>query len=157
MSPLPTRPSVNPSNDSIRRGVMKRLLYTLLLLPVLAFGITSTAEAQEARKVKRNANLITLEEIQQTDVATLHELIERLRPRWLSARGTPTFGAAGNQGILVYQDQTRLGGIEVLRQLTPQTYTSIRYLDSSTASASLPGIGSGHVAGAIVLSTRDRK
>ncbi len=60
MSPLPTRPSVNPSNDSIRRGVMKRLLYTLLLLPVLAFGITSTAEAQEARKVKRNANLITL-------------------------------------------------------------------------------------------------
>jgi hypothetical protein len=104
-----------------------------------------------------NQSIITQEELAATGANTLHEAIQRLRPRWLTVRSSQTFGGgAGETAILVYQNQTRLGGVDVLRELSPTVAVWIQYLDGPTASASLPGIGSQDVEAAIVIHTTPR-
>jgi hypothetical protein len=103
-------------------------------------------------QARSNPNLLTYEEIQSIEAANLYEVVQRLRPRWLTDRAARS--THGSVGILVYEDQSRLGDIGVLRQLPVSAARTMRYLDAATASSTLPGIGSGHVAGAIVISTR---
>lgn len=83
----------------------------------------------------------------------LWDVVERLRPRWLQARAADrSLGLATN--IVVFQDQAYLGDIDILHQLSPDVAYDMRWLDGTTASATLPGLGSQHVAGAIILYTR---
>ncbi|MGH7446417.1 MAG: hypothetical protein ACRELT_02580, partial [Longimicrobiales bacterium] len=83
-----------------------------------------------------------------------HDVVQRLRPRWLIARaGDRSIGMS--TGVVVYQDQALLGDVDTLRQLGPSAAYELRYLDGPTASSTLPGLGSGrHVAGAIIVLTR---
>ncbi len=97
------------------------------------------------------SDVITREELDATGLGTLYDAIERLRPRWLTLRGQRSLG--GTTDIVVYQNQSYLGGIDVLRQLAPDMVVRVRYLDAATASASLPGLGSRHIEGAIVVET----
>lgn len=94
---------------------------------------------------------LTREEIVGSSARTLFELIQRERPRWLQIRGQRSFGSATE--IVVYQNQTRLGGIDVLQSIGPGAAWWIEYLDGPTASAMLPGLGSQVVEGAIILHT----
>lgn len=128
--------------------------FILALLPVLVLTACGTTGATAERGARINPDLITRQEIDGTNVRTAHELIEQLRPRWLTTRGSRSFGAAGDAGILVYQEQTRLGGMDALRQMPITNIASLRWLDAATATSTLPGIGGGHVSGAIVISTR---
>jgi hypothetical protein len=121
---------------------------TVLLAALLLSGCATTGTG-EAERTSRNE--ITRAEIVATDVSTAYELVERLRPQWLVPRGRPSFNTP-SLGILVYQDSYRMGGVEVLRQIPVEDLHSLTYLDGPTASSTLSGIGSGHVAGAIVLS-----
>lgn len=120
------------------------------LLIVGALGLVSCATAE--RTPRSNPNLLTYEEIQSVEAANLFEVVQRLRPRWLEDRSART--TLGSTAILVYEDQARLGDVSVLRQLPVSAAGSMRFLDAAQASATLPGIGSGHVAGAIVISSR---
>jgi hypothetical protein len=135
---------------------MRRCIRSLFLavIPVFLLSGCVTAGASGESSARVNPSLITRQEIEQTNVRSAYELIEQLRPRWLTARGSRSFGAAGDAGILVYQEQTRLGGLDALRQMPLTNIVSIRWLDASTATSTLPGIGGGHVSGAIVISTR---
>lgn len=99
------------------------------------------------------ANVITREELQQLDVRNAYDAIERLRPRWLIVRsGVRSFSM--ETVVAVFQDESYLGNQEALRQLGVEGIYSIRYLDGPTAKASLPGLGSMHVQGAIIVSLR---
>jgi hypothetical protein len=120
-----------------------------VLLTALLLSACATTGSGDAERTSRNE--ITRAEIVATDVSTAYELVERLRPQWLVPRGRPSFNTP-NLGILVYQDSYRLGGVEVLRQIPVEDLHTLTYLDGATASSTLAGIGSGHVAGAIVLS-----
>lgn len=121
------------------------------VLMVLLLSGCATASSSGSR---RSQDLITRDEIESLQVSTLYEVVQRLRPRWLEVRSVQTFGAGtGTNAVVVYQGQTLLGGVDVLRQLDPSAAESLRYLDGSTASASLPGIGSRHIEGAIVIQT----
>jgi hypothetical protein len=98
-------------------------------------------------------DLLTREQIMSVPTAnTLYEVIQRLRPRWLETRGGErSFGLTTD--IVVYQNQTYLGDVGALSQLSPDMAYELRWLDGPTASSTLPGLGSRHVAGAIVLYT----
>jgi hypothetical protein len=129
-----------------------RFLKSAALAIILSLAVSSCAPV-EGTGDRSSANVITAEEIAASDARNLYELVERLRPRWLVARGgSRSFG--NETGVLVYQGQTRLGGAEVLRQFRPDSARRLEYLDGTTAAATLPGIGSGHVAGAIVIHSR---
>lgn len=124
---------------------------------MLSISLGASACASTATTSARSQTVITQEELATANTTTLYDAIQRLRPRWLTARSSQTFGmGAGGTAILVYQNQTRLGGVDILRQLDPDVAMWLEYLDGPTASASLPGIGSQDVEGAIVIHTTPR-
>jgi hypothetical protein len=118
-----------------------------VLLAMLAVGCASAAS-----RSGQSANLLTREEVMAANVSNLYDAVQRLRPRWLNVRGARSLSQLSTE-IVVYQDLTHLGGVDVLRQLSPEMISRLRYLDGATATASLPGLGSRHVVGAIVIET----
>jgi hypothetical protein len=126
---------------------------------VLAVGLSLTsscASGGSSNRSSRNANLISVSELDQArreGVRDVYELIERIRPRWLQVRTDPSFNL--QTMIVVYQNEARLGGVDVLRGYPLTTINSLRYLDAAQAGL-LPGSGGGagaHLEGAIVINT----
>jgi len=111
------------------------------------------AAGRPSRTSTSNPNLISLADIDQAredGVRDLYELIDRSRPRWLQGR-TPRSLEIPTV-IAVYHHETLLGGIDALRGYPLISVTSVRYLDAAQAML-LPGAGSMHIEGAIVVST----
>lgn len=131
-------------------GARRLLLLACLALLAAAGGCATTGGGPDG-----DPGVLTREEIREADLANLYEVVQRLRPRWLrNVRGQRSFNVEG--GIVVYQNQTFLGGPEVLRQWQPSAVARMVYLDGVTASNELPGPASNrHVEGAIVIYTRE--
>ena len=133
---------------------MQILRRSTLLVVILTAGVlTACSSATNTSSGNTRVDLLTREQIMSVSgVNNLYEVVKRLRPRWLEPRGGDRSLALPTD-IVVYQDQAFLGDVEVLGQLSPDMAYQLRWLDGATASATLPGLGSRHVAGAIVLST----
>ena len=104
----------------------------------------------------RDRNAISaseLEQMRQAGVRDLYEAVNRLRPRWLDVRTNRSLQL--ETVVLVYVNDSRLGGVEALREYPLTNVATLRYLDSAQAGL-LPGAGSVHVEGAIVISTITR-
>jgi hypothetical protein len=120
----------------------------VMALALLTLACASTGKTDG--KVRRNLNALHNEEMVEAGVSTLYEAIMRLRPNWLNVRaGSRSMGLAS--GVVVFQGQSLLGDTEILKQFGIDTVVELRYLDGTTASSTLPGLGSRHVAGAIIL------
>lgn len=120
---------------------------------MLAVGLVFSACASAPSSgTSRRANLITAEEIESVNASNLYEVVERLRPRWLDIRARRSFNSVTQ--LVVFQGQTYLGGPDMLRQFGKDAAQSIRYLDGATASATLPGMGTRQLEGAIVIEAR---
>lgn len=128
-----------------------RIRASLLAASILCLASCTSAARSDANGAR--SDVLTRQEIMSmTGTNTLYEVVQRLRPRWLEVRGGErSFGLSTD--IVVYQNQTFLGAVDVLEQLSPDMAYQLRWLDGPTASSTLPGLGSGHVAGAIVIST----
>lgn len=135
---------------------MKSMRVAALLVAILTTGLMSacTSATRSDNGTNTRTDLLTREQIMSVTGATsLYEVVQRLRPRWLETRGGDrSFGLSTD--IVVYQGQTFLGNVDTLGQLSPNMAYELRWLDGTTASATLPGLGSRHVVGAIILSTR---
>lgn len=122
-----------------------------------ALGIDVACAGQSrAGSERRNPNLITAAEIQEQQaggVRDLYELVSRQRPAWLQTRTERSLQL--ETLVLVYHNETRLGGIDALRGYPLLSVTSLRYLDAAQAGL-LPGAGSAHIEGAIVIRTGSR-
>jgi hypothetical protein len=127
----------------------------LALLALLAgFSGCATTRTQEGGEEYR-WDVLTREEIMSLDMTNLYDVVDRLRPRWLTRRGgVISFDLETH--VVVFQGQTLLGDIEILREVSPEEAYELQYLDGATATASLPGLGSQHVSGAIVIHTSAR-
>lgn len=118
------------------------------LLVVSATGCASTGGTSDGRR----SDLLTREEILGAEVTNLYDVVQRLRPRWLSVRGTRSFNM--ETSIVVFQNDMHLGPAASLRELSPELAYEIAYMDGARAAASLPGITSGqHIEGAIIVRT----
>lgn len=132
--------------------IRRSLLVLAMVAAVGTGGCASTSGGGST--VRMDPNLITAEELAELRVSNLYDAIQRLRPRWLTVRAQQSLSTPTS--VVVYQNQTQLGGFTALRELGLDAVTSIRYLDGPTASASLPGIGTRQVEGAIVIYTTER-
>lgn len=133
------------------RSRLVRVVRACVMLAVACLAVGCSARGGTGGG--RNMNVITaaeMEEQRQAGVADLYELINRARPRWLQIRNERSLQL--ETVILVYHRDVRLGGTEVLRGYPLTSVTSIRYLDAAQAML-LPGAGSAHVQGAIVITT----
>lgn len=129
----------------------RRLLAPMLLI-VWTLGLSACATTRSGGTTTTRSDRLTLEEIQGAQGAqNLYEVVQRLRPRWLNVRAAERSFTMQAE-IAVYQGQTYVGNVESLRQMGTSMAREMRYLDGPTATATLPGLGTGrHVAGAIVL------
>jgi hypothetical protein len=102
-------------------------------------------------------NLLTEQEIKASNAENAYEVIWRLRPSFLRTRGamqgstTPGEAELKPVEIMVYLDETRLGGTDQLRQIPLMDVSEIRYFSASDATTMW---GVGHSAGAIQIRSR---
>ena len=148
---------------------MKRLAPMLISLSIGAAGVACASAGANATgsKTKADANVITSAELSGQNFRNAYEAVQRLRPNWFTKKdqnaptrmgmtvsaGSAVQGDAGS-GLVVYLDNGRMGGPDALRDITIDGIGSIEYMDASTATAKLPGLGSSSVTGAIVVRSR---
>jgi hypothetical protein len=136
--------------------MQRRTLFGLLLAGfVTAAGCASSGNGAATRRDTRS---LTPEEIATVPVTNLYEAVERLRPRWLEIRDVRSIGAGASGGgqIVVFLNNSYVGGPETLRQFQAHQIVRIRYLDAAQASATLSGYDtSQHVVAGIVLETAE--
>ncbi|HST60432.1 MAG TPA: hypothetical protein VLK84_17160 [Longimicrobium sp.] len=113
-------------------------------------GASAGASAGTSSGNRIRANVLTRAEIEGSGTTNLYDAIQRLRPQWIRNSAQTNYGGGGTE-IVVYQNTTLLGGLDALRQIAPGYAENVRYLDASTATNTLPGLGSRKVAGAIVV------
>jgi hypothetical protein len=80
--------------------------------------------------------------------ASMYEVVERLRHRWLEPRSVdPTLPQATDQ-IVVYSGNSPLGGVDELRYVLARDVRSARFIGGREASALY---GPGHASGVILI------
>ncbi len=108
------------------------------------------SSGQPAAPIRRNANLITADEIATLGgrAETALQIVEQLRPAMLRPRGGATSGA---EPIATYVDGVKVGDVEGLRSVQAAMISEIRYLNPNDATQRF---GTGHTSGAIVIVTK---
>ena len=135
---------------------MKAHRQATLLATLAAATLLGGCATTRAAGGGHDPNILTREEIMSVEgITNLYDVVQRLRPRWLTVRASDrSFGMTTQ--IAVYQNQTYLGDVDTLRQLQPGMAYELKWMDGTTASNSLPGLAPGtHLAGAIILYTRE--
>jgi hypothetical protein len=99
----------------------------------------------------RRPMVLKQQEIVASSAPNLYTAVERLRPRWLRPRAASPSLMNSGQGVLVYQSNLRLGGVEVLRHFGSDAVSELRFVDRQTASNTLPALDLRAVAGVIVI------
>jgi hypothetical protein len=144
-----------------------------MIAAVVACASTGGTTGSPGAKAKSNPDVITTAEIDAGNFRDAYDVVQRLRPTWFtkarastsgSLSGTQVAGSGGGMwgvqptssggGLVVYLDNTRMGGPEALRDLPATSISSLQYMDAATATAKLPGLGSSIITGAIVASAR---
>jgi len=123
------------------------LLALALIQPACKSGQPASGDPQSvsSRTEPRNPNVITGDQIQEgisSGLGNAYDLVARLHPTWMRT--------TSSQGVQVWLDGQRYGGIATLRGMSLTAITSIRYMGPSEAQGML---GLDNQGGAIVLST----
>jgi TonB-dependent Receptor Plug Domain len=110
-------------------------------------GAQQSAQSSAPRRGSRDR--ITSDELATVDAQNALQAIQRLRPSFLQTRGGASSSLSqGAQDVVVYVDQTRMGGPSTLAQIPITDVKEIQYLSASDATQRY---GTGHSAGAIVV------
>jgi hypothetical protein len=127
-----------------------RVTFRLLAaLTCLTSACSARAPGERPPPVRVDYTLLTEEQLREHHFNSAYEAVAALRSRWLETRGTDSFNRPSQ--VLVYLDDTRLGGVETLRQIALSGVLYIRYIDGITASGRW---GLDHGQGVIQVSTR---
>jgi hypothetical protein len=81
---------------------------------------------------------------------TAYELVQRLRPNWLRARGQVSLGSPEAAYALVYMNDVLFGGLMTLHQIPPSQIERMEFIRAIDATIRW---GTGHTAGVINILT----
>jgi hypothetical protein len=123
-----------------------RTLSTLALGAALAACAGQTPNGSP----RPSANLITRAEMEQARYASLYDVVQALRSRWLQSRGPSTLLGRPTE-VQVMVDDMRMGGVEALRPLKTDNVVSIAFVDPVAAAQRW---GGKYAQGTIVVTTR---
>lgn len=128
--------------------------WTALALTLLVTVVSSCRSAGAPASRLGDSDIITREEIEESTAATAYDLVLNLRPQWLRTRGISTLAqAAGEEDIIVYMNNARLGFRDAMRQVP---LGAVQYLQFFSAREATHRWGAGHLHGAILISTQRR-
>ena len=96
--------------------------------------------------------IIKADEINPEQHAYVIDVIKQARPNWLTTSDIGS-GIQRAVGFAVYEDDRRIGDLDMLSKILTSSVQSIRFVESTRA-AFLPGMGGDVVRGAIVLTMK---
>ena len=105
---------------------------TFLLLVVGAVMAGCAHSATPSGASSPDANRITRAEMEQARYASLYEVVQSLRGRWLATRGPKTLLGAPTE-VQVLVDDMRMGGVDALRSLKTDNVVAISFVDPVAA------------------------
>lgn len=142
----------------ISREIGARLRMACAAALVVLTVACSSPKSSVSGGPKPGPNLITADEIARVNVQNAYEAVQKLRPAMLRPRQIASFGQGGVKNgrtvageVLAYVDNTRLGDVEQLRQISVASISAVRYFSASEAQTKW---GSGHAGGVIEVLTR---
>lgn len=115
------------------------------LLGCFVFAATSCASSGGSpggNSASHTENLISQSEIESSHQPTLFDVVRALRPSWLRQAPATVRGGA-DEGVTVYLDDQRAGGVDILRQLPSTAALSLRFFSPSEAQSRF-GLGNLH-------------
>jgi outer membrane cobalamin receptor len=116
--------------------------------PAAASGATQQSTASPSRS-RGSRDVITQEELAKIDVQNALDAVRRLRPSFLQTHGGASSSITqGPQDVVVYVDNTRMGGPSTLAQIPITDVKEIQYLNGPDATQRY---GTGHGSGAIIV------
>jgi hypothetical protein len=118
-----------------------------LALPIFV-GSLACAGAAGGRASRADFSVLTQEQLSERHFENLFEAVQMLRSNWLNERGPDSFAAPSR--IWVYLDNTRMGGVQSLSQISTRYVSSVQKLNGIDATARW---GIGHGAGVISVMT----
>ena len=132
---------------------MKKMIYLLALATVAACASSGTKSDRAAiTPGGSDRNVISEQEIREIPAANLYDLVQKLRPNMLRARGQSTLGGSNASDYpQVYVDGRQYGDIASLRSLIPSQVSMVRYYDPTMAAGKF-GMTAG--SGVIDVTTR---
>jgi TonB-dependent Receptor Plug Domain len=108
-----------------------------------------SASQQSATHNRGARDRITAEDLATIDVQNALQAVQRLRPNFLQNRGgASTSITQGKQDVVVYVDQTRMGGPNTLSQIPITDVKEIQHLNGTDATQRY---GTGHGSGVILV------
>ena len=117
-----------------------RLLPALLLVALLGCHAHTIAP--------KDAERLTRAQMLDAHFTFVYDAVASMRSNWLNVHGTDSFGTPSQ--VLVYYDQTKLGGVDEMRTITVTSITGIRHYNGTDATMRF---GVGHSAGVIQILT----
>ena len=123
---------------------------TSLALTACASSPNASSTSTTPSRVRGGRDVITADELASIDVQNALQAVQRLRPNFLRPQG-PMSITQGQQSVVVYVDNARMGGPEALEQIPITDVKEIRYLNATDATQRY---GTGHTAGAIVVTRK---
>lgn len=135
--------------------MQNRLFYSAALVALIAAPGCASSPAsgastnQQGARPMRSRDRITAEELATIDVQNALQAVQRLRPNFLQTHGGATTSITrGRQDVVVYVDQTRMGGPSSLADIPINDVKEIQYLNGPDATQRY---GTGHGSGAIIV------
>jgi hypothetical protein len=137
-------------------------LTSRLPLPTLLLVLLAGCASQKALDQPRtDRSIITREQFLETHTSNAYDAVQALHSNWLITKGVDSFQTrdpadadrphtAGPSQVLVYLDNTMLGGVDKLKEIALTSISYIRYIDGRAATARW---GLDHGNGVIYVST----
>ena len=102
---------------------------------VIAVALAGCGGGQTSGTPAPSRNELTAEEIMSVSASNLYDVIRLRRSEWLRRSATRPTSFRGRQSaeIVVYLDGHRFGDAESLRQITPASVRTVRFLTPSEA------------------------
>lgn len=111
------------------------------------FAIAALAACAGATSQSRgSSDILTREEISTSSATTAYEAIVQLRPAFLRARGARSIRDPSPLTPIVYVNDMRHGGVEVLMSIRVAEVDEIRFISAADATTRW---GTGHAGGVI--------
>ena len=112
-------------------------------------GTGASQQSQPSSTHRGSPDRITQEELATVDVQNALQAVQRLRPSFLQNRGGASSSITqGPQDVVVYVDQTRMGGPNTLSQIPITDVKEIQHLSGTDATQRY---GTGHGSGVIIV------
>lgn len=127
---------------------------SIAVFGVLALILAGCGSTGDAVRLPSARELLTADEISRTSALTAYEAIRIRRPAYLRMKGPKTTDPATRSTMYpaVYLNGVYYGDVESLKSLYVSDIRDISYIDPQEATIMF---GSGHVAGVIMVNTKN--